>query len=147
MCTLLKGIVDGDTSLQYIIELGAAGMEDGPTSDLAPLARLALLREKQSAWKTLTWKSESTYRMMIGEYWELYGGVLAQEEGGRKLVLQQLPSVIRGIEGRQWEIPDVGTDLVEITMDPAQDLLVLVEEHVVEYVNPAKLRYVHLSPN
>ncbi|RPD76028.1 hypothetical protein L226DRAFT_461728 [Lentinus tigrinus ALCF2SS1-7] len=130
VCALLKNLVDDDTSLQYIIELGAAGMEDGPSSTLTPSARLALLRERQSAWKSLTWRSEATYPMTIGEYWELYGGVLAQEEGGKKLVFRQLPSAIRGIEAREWEIRDAGTDIQDFSMDPAQDLLVVVEERI-----------------
>lgn len=103
-------------------------MQDGPSSKLTALERLTLLRERQSAWKTLSWRSEITYPVTLGEYWELYGGVLAQEDNERKLVFQQLPSAIRGIEAQQWELPGTGADIHDFSMDPAQDLLVEVEE-------------------
>ncbi|KAI0719847.1 hypothetical protein C8T65DRAFT_635381 [Cerioporus squamosus] len=126
VCRLYKEIIDSDIPMQYIVELGAAGMEDGPPSDLTPSARLALLRERQSAWGRLTWRSELSIPMQLGP-WELYGGVLAQKQGGRKLVFQQLPSAIRGIKAKEWELSDVGTDILDFSMDPAQDLLVVAE--------------------
>ena len=73
-------------------------MEDGPPSALTPSGRLAILRERQNAWKTLTWKARTKYDMRRGGVWELYGGVFAQADDEFKLVYAQLPSVIRGIE-------------------------------------------------
>ncbi|TFK86727.1 hypothetical protein K466DRAFT_492258 [Polyporus arcularius HHB13444] len=121
VCATWKDLVDRDTRMQYTVELGAAGMEDGPPSNLTPSARLALLRERQAAWRRLAWRSELTFPMGFGP-WELQD---------LNLVLQQLPSAIRGIKAKKWEIPDVGMDMRDFSMDPAQDLLVVVEHTMV----------------
>ena len=65
--------------------------------------------------------------MRRGGVWELYGGVLAQAEGESKLVCAQLPSVIRRIEEKEWTIEDVGVKIRDFGMDPAQDLLIIIE--------------------
>lgn len=71
--------------------------------------------------------------MHKGGVWELYGGVLAQAfSGHRKLGFTQLPSVIRGIEEKQWVIEDVGVKIRDFGMDPAQDLLIVLEHHAEE---------------
>ena len=127
VCTLFKRLIDGDIHAQYKIELALAGMEDGPPSALTPSDRLAILRERQNAWKTLTWKARTEYDMRRGGVWELYGGVLAQADGESKLVCAQLPSVIRRIEEKEWTIEDVGVKIRDFGMDPAQDLLIIIE--------------------
>ena len=65
--------------------------------------------------------------MRMGDVWELYGNVLAQSEGKRTVHFKQIPSAIRGIEGKEWTIPDVGCNITEIGTDPAQDLLLVIE--------------------
>lgn len=65
--------------------------------------------------------------MSRGQVWELYGNVLAQARGPRSLAFVQLPSEIRGIVEKEWVIPDVGFKIRDFGMDPAQDLLVLIE--------------------
>ena len=127
MCKAFHNLVDTDVRFQYRIELAVAGMQDGPSSTLPTADRLAILRERQAAWDTLTWRERHEQPMGAGSVWELYGGVLAQSEGKRTLTLRQLPSVIRGIPDKQWEIADVGFDIRDFGMDPAQDLLVGVE--------------------
>ena len=129
VCTLFKNIVEGDVRAQYKIELAVAGMEDGPPSALTPSDRLAILRERQEAWRTLQWRSKHEYPMLGGGMWELYGGVLAQASGNRTLVFNQLPSVIRGIEEKEWRIEDVGMTIRDFGMDPTQDLLIIMEHH------------------
>ncbi|RDX52578.1 hypothetical protein OH76DRAFT_168578 [Lentinus brumalis] len=129
VCVFFKDLIDDDVHAQYKIELALAGMEDGPPSALTPSDRLAILRERQEAWKTLTWKARTEYDMRRGGVWELYGGVLAQADGDSTLVCAQLPSVIRGIEEKVWTIEDVGVKIRDFGMDPAQDLLVAIEHH------------------
>ncbi|KAI0672339.1 hypothetical protein C8Q78DRAFT_1026481 [Trametes maxima] len=126
-CSFLRDLMDNDTRLQYQIELAAAGMEDGPTSTLTAAERLQILRTRQAAWDKLENTSSEEVPMLRGGVWELYGGVLAQGEGSRTLVLKQLPSAIRGIEGREWRIEDLGVKMRDFGMDPAQDLLVVLE--------------------
>ena len=128
VCKTFRELVDHDVRFQYKIELAAAGMEDGPPSALAPADRLAALRTRQAAWDTLSWSELSEHPMGIGSVWELYGGVLAQSESRRTLTFRQLPSKIRGIEQREWTIRDVGFDVRDFGMDPAQDLLIAIEQ-------------------
>ncbi|RPD61706.1 hypothetical protein L226DRAFT_485162 [Lentinus tigrinus ALCF2SS1-7] len=129
VCVFFKTLIDEDVHTQYKIELALAGMEDGPPSALTPSDRLAILRERQEAWKSLTWKARTEYDMRRGGVWELYGGVLAQADGDRTLVCAQLPSVIRGIEEKVWTVEDVGVKIRDFGMDPAQDLLIIIQHH------------------
>ena len=101
-------------------------MQDGLSSALTPVQRLAALRTRQLAWHSLAWSARSEQLMGGGGYWELYGGVLAGCESSRTLVFRQLPSLIRGIPDKEWSIPDLDFDVDDFTMDPAQDLLVVV---------------------
>ncbi|KAI0649960.1 hypothetical protein C8Q79DRAFT_941783 [Trametes meyenii] len=126
-CSFLKDVMDDDKRLQYHIELAAAGMEDGPPSTLTAAERLQILRTRQAAWDKLAKTSREEVPMLEGGVWELHGGVLAQGEGSRTLVLKQLPSAIRGIESREWRIEDLGVNMRDFGMDPAQDLLVVIE--------------------
>ncbi|KAI0325496.1 hypothetical protein GY45DRAFT_1374683 [Cubamyces sp. BRFM 1775] len=130
VCSLLKDLMDNDVRLQYKVELAAAGMEDGQYSTLSAAERLRMLKARQEAMDKLAWTSREEIPMLQGGVWELYGGVLAQGEGSRTLVFKQLPSSLRGIEGREWRIEDVGVHIRDFGMDPAQDLLVVVENRV-----------------
>ncbi|KAI0631501.1 hypothetical protein C8Q77DRAFT_140759 [Trametes polyzona] len=127
VCTEFKQIIDQDVRFQYRIELAVAGMEDGPSSGMTASERLRKLRARQEAWNKLQWTAREEVNMLQGGVWELYGGVLAQGEGLRTLVFKQLPSNIRGIEGREWRIEDVGVNIRDFGMDPAQDLLIIIE--------------------
>lgn len=130
VCRLLKDIMDTDVRTQYKIELAAAGMEDGPPSTLTSAERLRVLKAHQEAWDKLAWTSREEVPMHQGGVWELYGGVLAQGDGSRTLAFKQLPSAIRGIEEREWRIEDVGVNIRDFGMDPAQDLLVIIENRM-----------------
>lgn len=114
---------------QYIIELAVAGMADGPHSPIVRSERLQRLREHQAAWHSLRWKSERTLPMLDGGVWELYGGVLARAQGRDTLVFTRLPAEIRGISERQWKLTPEGIYAIrDFAMEPAHDLLVLIEE-------------------
>ncbi|KAI0772792.1 hypothetical protein BD413DRAFT_34230 [Trametes elegans] len=130
VCTLLKDLMDQDVRLQYQVELGAAGMEDGPPGTLTAAERLRMLKARQAAWDRLAWTSREEIPMCQGGVWELYGGVLAQGEGSRTLVFRQLPSAIRGIQEREWRLEDVGVNIRDFGMDPAQDLLLIIENRI-----------------
>ncbi|PCH37773.1 hypothetical protein WOLCODRAFT_161036 [Wolfiporia cocos MD-104 SS10] len=120
-------MVDETAEQQYKIELTVAGMEDGPISMLGSSDRLKLLREHQKAWETLDYKRQDVVPMLAGEVWELYGGVLAQAQGGRTLCFCQLPSVLRGIEEKRWTLKDLGFVIRDFGMDLSQDLLVAIQ--------------------
>ncbi|RPD61698.1 hypothetical protein L226DRAFT_612298 [Lentinus tigrinus ALCF2SS1-7] len=129
VCLRLKHAVDGDVRMQYKVELGAAGMEDELHSTLTASERLAVLRKRQHAWKELAWLSQEDITAPEGSVlWELYGGVFARDENRRTLHFAQLPSQLRRIEGRKWALEDIGMRITDFGIDPAQDLLVIVEE-------------------
>ncbi len=115
--------------MKYKIELAAAGMEDGLHSTLPASERLTVLRARQSAWKRISWLSqEDSPASSDSMLWELYGGVFARDQNRSTLHFWQLPSQIRRIDERKWTLDDVGVRIYDFSMDPAQDLLVIVEE-------------------
>ncbi|KAL7284613.1 LOW QUALITY PROTEIN: hypothetical protein ACG7TL_001908 [Trametes sanguinea] len=114
----------------YKVELAANGLENGTHNTLTVAERLRMLKMRTEAWDDLAWTAREEVPMLQGGVWELYGGVLGQAEGSRTLVFNQLPSNLRGIEGRQWRIEDVGVNIRDFGMDPAQDLLIIIENRV-----------------
>ncbi|KAH7913000.1 hypothetical protein BJ138DRAFT_1178386 [Hygrophoropsis aurantiaca] len=127
ICRLFHTVIEGDASLQYTIELSVAGLDDGPNSPQGPADRLDLLRKQQSGWNNLDWTDFKIVPRPGGGLWELCGGVLAQSTNSGTLVFRQLPSHYRGITERQWEVDISDIPVRDFTMDPSQDLLVLVE--------------------
>ncbi|PIL26136.1 hypothetical protein GSI_11891 [Ganoderma sinense ZZ0214-1] len=130
ICTKFKALIDEDVRAQYKVHLSVAGLQNGPPSTISTGGRLSTLRVYQHAWNEFVWSAKEDVSMStdIADSWELYGNVLAQVEGMRTLHFKQIPSAIRGIKGTAWTIPDVGCNITEIGLDPAQDLLVIIED-------------------
>lgn len=126
VCRFFCSIVEGDEA-QYEIELAVSGMVDGPLSPFTTSDRLALLKERNAAWESLRWVESQDVPMMRGHIWELYGGVFAQSSTPDVLHFRQLPSKYRKIEEKTWRVT-LDMHVRDFTMDPAQDLLVLIEE-------------------
>jgi hypothetical protein len=101
-------------------------MEDGPQSTLTWADRRDRLRAHQAAWRDLNWTAEKEIPMMQGGVWELYGGVLAQARSRETLCFTQLPSRIRGIEEKEWELK-LPITVRDFAMEPSLDLLVVIE--------------------
>lgn len=133
VCRLFNNMVMQSAALQYKIELAIAGMEDGSASGLTISDRRQRLWEHQAAWRDLRWRSDTIIPMLRGGVWELYGGVLAQARGKRTLCFTQLPSEIRGIPQRNWEV-EVDAPIRDFGLDPSLDLLVVIEQPSREYV-------------
>ncbi|KAG1745446.1 uncharacterized protein EDB91DRAFT_1328202 [Suillus paluster] len=125
VCSFFRSIVEGDQA-QYDIELAVSGMMDGPPSPLTASDRLALLKERNAAWESLRWVESKDIVMMQGDIWELYGGVFAQSSTPDILHFRRLPSKYRNIEEKTWHVA-LDIHVRDFTMDPAQDLLVLIE--------------------
>ncbi|EGO05189.1 hypothetical protein SERLA73DRAFT_174170 [Serpula lacrymans var. lacrymans S7.3] len=129
---LFRKIIDEDVNLQHKIELAAANMEEGSQSGLSTAVRLDLLKRHQAAWNKLEWTSHKSLQILGGHVWELYGGVFAQAKDTHNTIFfRQLPSALRGIEEKEWEISIVEFQIRDFTIDPAQDLLVAVVNPVV----------------
>jgi hypothetical protein len=103
-------------------------MEDGPPSNVGPADRLKILKEHQNAWHNLTWQDHEVITMFRNE-WDCLGGMLANvlaDESFRSLVVRQLPSILRGIKRTEWRV-DMNFRIYDFTLDPQQDLLIVIE--------------------
>lgn len=132
VCRFFRSIAEGDRA-QYEIELAVSGMMDGPPSSFTTSDRLALLKERNAAWESLRWVESQDIPMMQGHVWELYGGVFAQSSTPDVLHFRQLPSKYRKIKEKTWGVA-LDIHVRDFTMDPAQDLLVLIEQPKLLYV-------------
>ncbi|EAU89499.2 hypothetical protein CC1G_07725 [Coprinopsis cinerea okayama7 len=129
--------------LNYIIELHKNGMvsvvSKKDTSTYA--SRLHLLRERERNWRMLGWRRRCTINLPpTGSLYEFVGGVYANGREGENRVTAsisflELPSIGIPTDGKEGTIlaslqswthvmPDF--NIVDFTMDPVQDLLVLV---------------------
>ncbi|EPQ58998.1 hypothetical protein GLOTRDRAFT_70086, partial [Gloeophyllum trabeum ATCC 11539] len=103
-------------------------MDDGPTKTLSIASRLEKLRAHQKAWSELKWTEETWVSVVLSRHWELYAGVWsAGRANHRGMGFMQLPSRLRDIPMRQWDITDIGFLIRDFTLDPSQNLLVLIE--------------------
>jgi hypothetical protein len=128
VCVVLHNAIKSSAECQYTIELASAGMEDGPPSHILRAERLQRLREYKTAWHSLKWRTDKSIDMLDGGVWELYGGVLAHARTHHTLEFNQLPSQIRGITEKRWEVtPRHLAAIRDFAMEPACELLVLIE--------------------
>lgn len=135
MCRLFRAAISQNSVLQYTIELAAAGKEDNPRCILDYASRLDTLRKYQDAWRALRWTEVENIDMLQGNLWELSGGVLAQtSRGNTEILFRQLPSRIRKIEQKTWSVSTQELHLRDFTMDPSQDLMVLIACSIPPYV-------------
>ena len=131
VCKLFNTIIKGSSEIQYRLALFFGQKLDGPPSGLDPAGRLELLREHEQRWTTLNWKKMESFPMIVGAgLWELAGGVFAQNLPGGGIRCRQMPSVLRGTESRTWDLENLGVNMRDFGMSPAEDLLVMVERQV-----------------
>ncbi|KAH9026282.1 hypothetical protein EDB83DRAFT_1929011 [Lactarius deliciosus] len=133
LCRRLRDIVDTTASLRYVVELGAAGMCDGPPDTVSPAERLKRLEGSQAAWKGLAWSQPECFPYskkifpfpvaLSGNLVVLKGPALGIRHTG-ELLLLRFPSEARGIPEKLWYL-DLDCQHIEaIALDESQDLLV-----------------------
>ncbi len=118
-----------------------------PSSYSPPFAsRLKLLREREKNWKYLDWKQRRTLSLPpIGSVYEFVGGLYGNgtEDAIRaaaSISFLELPSLDATIldrpkdELKAWTHSMQDVNIIDFTMDPSQDLLVLVALAPREYV-------------
>lgn len=109
----------------------------GPS--LPCVLKLKLLRDRERAWKYLSWRNSYILDLPeTGSVYEFVGGFYGngkEDETDRRLAptisFFQLPSVINegnpaGGGGKKWCHTLFHLSIIDFTMDPLQDLLVLV---------------------
>jgi hypothetical protein len=119
-------------NLQYRIELAAEGLIDGPPGGPASTtaARMDLLLERRVAWRAMRPRRQVSVALAGHCHaYELVGGLFAKaiEEYGsaRRLVASWLPS--NTSDEKRLVVDDLGVRIKDFALDPAQDLIVLLE--------------------
>ncbi len=123
-------IIDSSYMLQYRIDLLLAGLEDLGYGVPSVRDKRELLQKYVSARDTLepeilacTHEDHDYPDSDLYRYWDIFDGLITQvTDTGVKFV--QLPSPIRGLSYRQWELPIVSPIICGV--DPSQDLLLAV---------------------
>ncbi|CAL1702753.1 unnamed protein product [Somion occarium] len=141
-CKFFDTVIRNDARLQYKIQLGLNGQQDGPSTNCLNVHdRLLILNEYQAAWDQLRFDPMMIVDMESDRIWEIRGNVLSQASE-ESLVFVQLPSRVRNIDERRWSLNRVHIPLRDYAFDPAQDLLILVESHgdVQDYEHHIHLR-------
>ncbi|KAH8985219.1 hypothetical protein EDB86DRAFT_3083757 [Lactarius hatsudake] len=132
VCRHLHALVATSLNLQYRVELAAEGVIDGSPGGPAytTAARMDLLLERRVAWRALRPRRRASVALAGHCHaYELVGGLFAKalEEYGaaRRLVASWLPS--NTTDETRLVVDDLGVRIKDFALDPAQDLIVLLE--------------------
>ncbi|KAL6306507.1 hypothetical protein BKA93DRAFT_729237 [Sparassis latifolia] len=132
ICKTFRHIVAQSLELQYIIELAADGMVDGPPGRMTTADRLHLLLDRRRRWRTLDW-TKKTLVSVPGpcQAYELVGGVFAKSMsvsnlvGSRHFIATWLPT--RSEPAISIMRDDLGIATRDFAIDPSQDLIAFVD--------------------
>ena len=144
--------MDTTASLRYMVELGAAGMCDGPPDTISSAERLRRLEYSQAAWESSVWSQPENFPYskkifpfpvaLSGNLVVLKGPICGSRRTGELLFLK-FPSEARGIPEKLWYL-DLGYKRIEaISLDDSQDLLVF--SRLVSNVESLFLFLTHLT--
>lgn len=140
-CTLvtkyLRKVVGDSSRLQFSIELAKHRLVSLlPASASPPFStRLQLLRERERAWRFMEWKQRHTLKLPpTGSVYEFVGGLYGngREDDSRvtaSISFLELPSSDTPMDPpnlKTWTHAMGDVNIIDFTMDPSQDLLVLV---------------------
>ncbi|KZT25903.1 hypothetical protein NEOLEDRAFT_1178035 [Neolentinus lepideus HHB14362 ss-1] len=130
----LRSTIDGSPLLQHELELDAAGQEEPRQAlGLDIGVRSQRLKDYNSAWRHLRLEGAKVLSPAPGtlRMYRLQSGILARvyaaDDGHHGLVFNKLPGPSRRITPHEWKIDSIGFCILDLLMDPAQDLLVLID--------------------
>jgi hypothetical protein len=123
-------LIDETAILQYTTELYASGTENCVLHKRNVADRVEKLKAFQKLWDDLSFHEHYEITMKRGGVWELYGSVLSQKSSKAEFHFHRLPSSIRGIPQKQWTISRRSFGVRDYTIDPSQDLIVLIQNPV-----------------
>jgi len=146
VCKPLRKILDS-SRLQYTIELGMHRMVSLDYAGTGPSfqRRRRILQDREYSWKNFEWRHRHTLTLpTTGSIYEFIGGFYGNAMAPT-ISFIELPSATADsadTTGRAWihNMPDVS--FVDFTMDPSQDLLVLLANAPIEseYIYEVHLR-------
>lgn len=133
VCTALNALVEANTALLYLIELGIEGYTDGFPGRLSSSERLKQLLLRRNRWLTLDWsgtlplKPEEVVPQSTLPY-ELQGGMFLNVKDNTGLVAMN-KTVLPTSQHPQSEFScrTLDTKALDITADSTQDLLVMLD--------------------
>ncbi|KAJ8475001.1 hypothetical protein ONZ51_g6827 [Trametes cubensis] len=133
VCTALNALVEANTALLYLIELGIEGYTDGFPGRLSSSERLKQLLLRRNRWLTLDWsgtlplKPEEVVPQSTLPY-ELQGGMFLNVKDNTGLVAMNR-TVLPTSQHPQSEFScrTLDTKALDITADSTQDLLVMLD--------------------
>jgi F-box-like len=147
VCKRFHDIITSSTEINYKIELAIAGYQNGHTLCKMPLSqRLRILRQTQKGWLGLNFQRRETIQLeRETPTYELQGSVFLR---GRSSTGSNstsgisgyiMASALTGDEMHQWTVEHFPMEVRDFTLDPLQDLLVLIEEQMDEWVLQARI--------
>ncbi|KAJ8472877.1 hypothetical protein ONZ45_g16497 [Pleurotus djamor] len=99
--------------------------------DFDPSQKLRMLRQYQTAWANMNLKVAKVVKPLptSSSPPECFGGIFAYHDFNvEKLMLYQLPSVVRNIPWREWSVQAIDDNILrDFAIDPSQDLLIFIE--------------------
>jgi len=131
VCTVFRALIES-SRIQYHIFLAIAGYEDGPASHPMPmLARLESLKAVQRCFHCMQFPKKTQIQLKgYTPTYELQGGVFLQGRHTPSDLNQTIGvnawSFQNPIEPYFWQLPDLNAPIRDLTLDPSQDLLVLI---------------------
>ncbi|KAF8524314.1 hypothetical protein BU17DRAFT_84911 [Hysterangium stoloniferum] len=159
----LRQVMEESSAIQYKIELAAHGLVPRPACTIPTATALGRLKDQQGGWRRCQWKGESVIRIHGDcRTYELRNGVWAfghcdsptQDPANfppdytTTITCYQLPSTVGGKYSKEihsWSLDNFGMSIRDFTMDPAIDLLAIIEQTAVESIKPFRLHFRRLS--
>lgn len=135
----MKDVIDDSLLLKFKMELACCGMMEGveghSTRNIPIIEKYTKLLLFDARWRALAWRRHESLQMRQStSIWELYGGVLATgtpiegDLGHWRLEFREMEA--SGRRGSDADVVhwgfEVDLPLVELALDPSQDLLVLL---------------------
>ena len=117
-----------------MLALAARGLCDGPPSPVTAASRLELVEAYDEAWRTFSWRDYLMIELPFPHQAPYVSGdtLVLPNYGMSRLissfVMQSIPSPLRGVQGRQWQI-DFDFFVDPFIIDATQDLLIVVPRH------------------
>ena len=149
-CKVFRDVVSQTPSLLYALALAARELCDGPPSPVTVVSRLELVEAYEEAWRTFSWSKHLTLELPPPhEAPYVSGGTLVLpvcdmgEAVIRSFVVQLIPSPLRGVPERRWQI-DFDFVVCCFVIDATQDLLVVVPRHDAATLMSSLLSHEHI---
>ncbi|KAG8803189.1 hypothetical protein FRC17_006229 [Serendipita sp. 399] len=131
------GKLCSSTALQYHLLLGIAGYEDVSNHPMPISQRLELLKKVEFSFNYANFGQKERFSFEGGPIssHDLQDGIYIQGRRGRhqnetiRADVHQLPSSFSDInDSRSWKLPNFEKPIQNLTLDPKQDLLILIED-------------------